>query len=499
MKFILKTIFWLFIFLNTPLFASIDNTKHNLSTTSTGTIKAQSETEICVFCHIPHRANVDGKPLWNRSMPTSTYTMYNSDYLKRMGYAVENDLGTTNNTPGALSRQCLSCHDGTVAVGAVSVLHTLTDQTIAMAGVEADGTMPSTATGYIGTDLTMHHPVGIIYNPAPTKIFDDGTTRTMELKVSPDSPIRIFNYAGNNYVECSSCHDPHKDNDKFLRVDTGANLAQNVAATCTACHEKIDWVGSVHQSPPVGSPDYTDATLIANYGTAKIADISCSNCHMPHNAGGTPYLNRQVHEQTCFQGASSTTVGAACHGDNIGTAVDIESELKKNYAHPVISALYPGTGNHTNLDTLYGTGIVDPNGGGGIDWANNKHTSCMDCHNPHKSKPTTRVSNNPLDPNYWYPTTPTNLTSASGVLAGVTGVEPSWPTEWLQPNIFQTTEAATKEYQICFKCHSYWGIGDTINGISSTHFTPSSNYTVPMTDVAWSMNINNKSGHPVVI
>jgi hypothetical protein len=58
---------------------------------------------------------------------------------------------------------------------------------------------------------------------------------------------------------------------------------------------------------------------------------------------------------------------------------------------------------------------------------------------------------------------------------------------------------AEKEYQICFKCHSYWGMGTALKGINTSGYMSKSDITVPLTDVAWEMNINNKSGHPVVI
>jgi uncharacterized protein with PQ loop repeat len=59
-------------------YAGIVNTKHNMSITGPGGIKATTETEICVFCHIPHNAQ-PGRPLWNHDMPGSAYTMYTSE------------------------------------------------------------------------------------------------------------------------------------------------------------------------------------------------------------------------------------------------------------------------------------------------------------------------------------------------------------------------------------------------------------------------------------
>lgn len=478
--------------------AGIVNTKHNLSVSNTaGTVKAQSEAEVCVFCHIPHQNRPLGKPLWNRSMPASSYTMYDSDYLKRMGYpAVASDLGTDNDTPGALSRQCLSCHDGTVAVGAVYKLRRvwMGVDLVAMDGVDGSGMMPTTATGFIGTDLRIHHPVGIEYDPTVTKNFDVGT-RTMELRtvtdVETNTDVKLFEYGGKKYVECSSCHDPHKENEKFLHVDSGANHGQNFFNTCTSCHTKTDWIGSVHQSPP-GTPVYTDPDLIARYGTDKMSDLGCANCHTPHNAEGIPYLNRKVLGNTCFQGAASDIPSATCHG--VGGAKDIESVLSRQYVHPVIASSDPADPTHTNLDALYGTGNLDPLGIEGMNWDTNKHAVCMDCHNPHRAQPGTHV-----EAGSWYAPAGTSTNAVSNVLQGVPGIEPTWPSTWTQPTTFTTMESAEKEYQICFKCHSYWGIGSATNGINDSGHVSPSDPTVSLTDVAWEMNINNKSGHPVVI
>ena len=492
MRYILFGLFGFLLFVVIQLSASIVNTKHNLSISNTaGTVKATSETEVCVFCHVPHFAQPVGKPLWNRSMPTTDYVMYDSDYLRRMGYpSIAADLGTANDTPGALSRQCLSCHDGTIAVGAVSKLRYDYDgTTIAMAGVDPDGTIIDTAVGFIGTDLSHHHPVGAKYDTTISKTFGDGGIRSSELKATPDTPIKLYEYGGysGKYVECSSCHDPHKDNGKFLHYDSGANHAQNFVGTCTSCHEKTDWVGGAHQAPP-GTPTYTDAALIAKYGTGLVSELGCANCHVPQNGQGVRYLNRQVLEQTCFQGAASSEAGAKCHG--VGGAKDIKSILSRTYTHPVLAEdNLPGT-QHTNLDSLYGTGHLDPLAIKGMEWATNKHAVCMDCHNPHRAKPGTHVASGS-----WYsaPGTSTNL--VSNVLKGVPGIEPTWPTAWTQPTTFTTMAAAEKEYQICFKCHSYWGVGTATKGLSI--YTSAGG--TPLTDVAWEMNINNKSGHSVVI
>lgn len=476
----------IFLLMVSGVEAAIVNTKHNFSTTGVGTIKATGEQEVCIFCHIPHSAQ-EGTPLWNRSMPASAYTMYNSDYLRRMNYPTPTSLGNIVGSPGALSRQCLSCHDGTVAVGSVYLVRgtLLGSSQIVMNGVTGSGTIPTAATGYIGTDLRGHHPVGIEYNHALTKNFGNGS-RSMELLATPGSSIKLYTFGGKQYVECSSCHDPHTDQAaKFLRYSAGTSHGANVYGTCTSCHDKTNWTAGAHAT---ASNAYIDTTVNTTYGTSTVNSLGCVNCHKPHNGPGTPYLLRKIEENTCFQGAGSgTTSTVPCHGS--GGVKDIQTSLGRIYSHPVTDVTLQGS--HSNLDVFFGTNVVS-DGGTGVTWSANKHAECTDCHNPHQAK---AGSHTPAA--QWYPTTPSNLVNSSGPLTGVTGVEPSWPaTGWTQPTTFVTQESATKEYQICLKCHSYWGLGAASNGVSAYTITSQG---VPATDQAYEFNPKNRSSHPVVM
>jgi hypothetical protein len=519
------------------LLASIVNTRHNLSISNTVApldvndtiIKASTETEICVFCHVPHSARPVGAPLWNRSMPTTDYVMYESDYLRRMEYPIATSLGVDNDTPGALSRQCLSCHDGTIAVGAVHKLrYNVLTTPIDMVGVDGSGMIPDTAAGFIGTNLTKHHPVGIVFDDTKSYTFNDGSTRDMELVYDATSAIKLFEYPsepGKKYVECSSCHDPHKEgsntkleSNKFLRVDSEGSLGKNFYKTCISCHSKKEWSSggpnggpSVHHSPP-NDPSYADLDGAVNkeYGTTKISDLGCANCHVPHNGGSAAYLNRQAMAVTCFQGAASSEANAKCHGNpgitNVLTgSKEVKKAIEKLYTHPVYEV--SGDSNHTNLDVLYGyntsgTEMVDSGGVGGMSWGTNKHAMCMDCHNPHRARAGTHIETTyPGYPTTTYPygitrtvTQANDANKVSPALYGVTGVEPTWPSTWTQPTAFTTKESAEKEYQICFKCHSYYGLGSATNA-TTIYVSPSG---AKITDVAWEMNKNNKSGHPVV-
>lgn len=483
--------------------AGIVNTKHNFSTTGGGTIKATAEQELCVFCHIPHSAQAGTAPLWNRTMHADSYNMYDSDYLRRLNYPIATSLGTASNTPGAMSRQCLSCHDGTVAIGSVYLIRgtLLGSSQIAMSGVNPNGTMPATAQGYLGTDLRGHHPVGYEYDPSKSVAFGSGT-RTAELRNPPTAPIKLHEYpgyAGKKYIECTSCHDPHTENKKFLHVTGGTSHAANVVTTCIACHDKTMGGGPPTAHAAHGSPYFDTAVLAAynNGGGVNVATMYCINCHSPHKGNGKPYILRQVEQNTCYMGAASARNVSPCHGTGTRAAGnDVESILARTYGHPVNTT----DGVHTNLDTLYGTGNtrIDDTAGKGIKWSDSKHAECYDCHNPHRTGLNKHVD---IATN-WYPTTPSNSTGmAQGyALYAVNGVEPTWPTRWTQPTTFTTVEKSTKEYQICLKCHSYWGLGTAKPLRDGETNEPLSKHTgFFATDQGWEFNPYNRSAHPVVM
>ena len=460
--------------------AKIANTKHNLSSSGVGTIKATSETEICAFCHIPHDTRA-GKPLWNRETPATDY-MYKSEYMSRTNYATPNTLGMNKDEPGIISRQCLSCHDGTIAIGDIYMIRgsLLGDKVIDMIGLQSGDTLSLGDMGYLGTDLSIHHPVGVEYNPNNVKFFDIGS-KSIELQQPPLRDVRLYKYFGEDYIECSSCHDPHSENRKFLRVPTKSSYAQTIQTLCTNCHDKDGWSDSPHRN---AQNIYTDSEILRKYEVNNVAGLGCINCHTPHNGNGKPSLLRQVEQKTCFQGASSSISTAPCHG--MGGAKDVESILMRKYSHPVKDI----DGIHSNLDSLYGTGVPrEPIGSHGVSWDDSKHAECMDCHNQHKA---TAGTHTPVG--QWYPNNPTNR--VSNVLKGVAGVEPSWTPRGVQPDRFTTLASAEKEYQICLKCHSYWGLGRAENGVSNHYLAKEGIYA---TDQAFEFNPNNRSAHPVIM
>ena len=124
----------------------ITNTLHNLSISGPGTVKSTVEAEVCIFCHAPHKASKENPPLWNRSLSEANYIPYQSTSI----YA---NVGQ----PTGASKLCLSCHDGTVALGAIL---SLSGERPFEGGLRF---MPPGRT-LIGTDLSDDHPVSFVFN-----------------------------------------------------------------------------------------------------------------------------------------------------------------------------------------------------------------------------------------------------------------------------------------------------------------------------------------------
>ncbi len=303
---------------------SLVDSKHNLSVSGPN-IRASRETHICVFCHTPHSAN-PAAPHWNRPSSGAIYTPYSSSTAK-----------ATIGQPTGSSKLCLSCHDGTVALGMI----------ISKAPVEFAGGIHRMPRGRanLGTDLSDDHPVSFVYDPALAALNGElNSPATLDRDVRLDS---------DGMMQCTTCHDPHSDTfGKFLVKNNTAS------ALCLECHDKAEWLGSEHQASGatwngVGTDPwpYSDETTVdAN---------ACSSCHTSHGAGSDERLLLYAEEeQNCY----------SCHNGNVA-ASNIEAEFNKVSIHPVASTI----GVHDPAESL-----ANPP----------RHVECADCHDPHAAKST---------------------------------------------------------------------------------------------------------------
>ena len=311
--------------------AAMATGKHNLSVSGPGTVKAAAEDRICIFCHAPHNS-APSAPLWNRRTPGATYIPYTSSTAKAGA-----------GQPTGASLLCLSCHDGTIALG--DVLNRTT--AITMAGGVT--TMPASSASRLGTDLSGDHPVSIAYTAS--------LAATRGELVAPSTLTGRVRLDAGGRLQCTSCHDPHDDsNGKFLVMSNQAS------ALCQTCHVKNYWSSSNHRlsnktwngSGPNPWPHTSGTTVAAN---------ACESCHRPHAAGGRKWiLNAAAEENNCYP----------CHNANVA-AKNIQTEFtSKPSIHPVAST----------------TGVHDP-----VEPAvvQSRHVECVDCHNPHASNATNGI------------------------------------------------------------------------------------------------------------
>jgi hypothetical protein len=498
--------------------ADVRNTKHNLSTSGPGPVKAPAggESQICVFCHTPHAAeNIPAAPLWNRKLSAAaTYTTYTSSSIE--ANAAELAAG-----PGGSSKLCLSCHDGTMALGNVNVLNGNVNPTIALDNT-AGGKMPAgsgTDTGFtrnLGVNLTNDHPISFTYNAALATAdgelrTPDGTTvGTRSPGVKPKLPLEA------GQMQCSTCHDPHlretdatKGSAKFLRLNRfqespplGGSFSETGDILCLACHDKAGqtWALSAHANSLVATQTVgtsTIATLREFPTNLPVWKAACLSCHDTHTVQGARRLLREgtdstavpkaggnsAIEETCYQCHSALGTSILT---NVATVPNIKSDFTLTGATarrmPITDADQQtsgseahdiGTGTDAFEGTKRGKDFVESPVQLGKGALSNRHVECTDCHNPHRVTKKRLFSADATTADaagtHNHATGHTNI--ASGVLRGTTGVE---PTGWAGvafgnpasgftlkrgdggSNASTAVGSAwvTREYQVCLKCHS---------------------------------------------
>jgi predicted CXXCH cytochrome family protein len=360
--------------------------KHDLGPAGTSPVKGGLSAP-CLYCHAPHSGVSGNTPLWNQKLTTQTFTAYQS--------TTYHESGSPQTLLGSDSNLCLSCHDGSIAPG----------QTVAYGTFAMTGNL--NAMDNFGKDLSSSHPFSLVL---PLRDSPNLVATLYSQGVTADATGSVKLVKGN--IECTTCHNAHVEaNDKvignFLELD-GSN-----GQLCLACHEirnrtvnnqtnyLAGWKTSVHAT--VANKTANQPTLSLG-GYATVAQNACASCHMEHNAPGGARLLRGKNENACVK----------CHsgGSNVSPTVpNVFAEFAKP-GHPFSTA----GGTHDAAETI----LLNQN----------RHATCVDCHNPHSAeKVASFISPTPLRPSQ-------NGVEGISATNGITVLNP-----------------AVNQYENCLRCH----------------------------------------------
>lgn len=396
---------------------------HNMGPGSPGPVSGGLPA--CQFCHAPHSGlnstNLPNLPLWSQKLSTETnYTLYSNPAM--VNTVLEPTLGSASNL-------CLSCHDGTIAAGT----------SVPYGSIQMTGSMNAQDL-FVGT-LQAMHPFNF---QLPLNCSNDNVLASLCSGTTGNNAVQLIN--GN--VQCNSCHNPHV---QFTDPVQGDFLVMNNAdsAMCLSCHisqpgqfaaasahistavsaSTATNTGNASPGTPRASTQYNAFTQwrTSIHGTAvhKVAknakevgpylsvnQNACMSCHSNHNApGGPDLLNGPVPANPNMDAATADCISCHNGGSNLSPAIpNVFAEFAKT-GHP-----FPTTSNkHASNESVV--------------LQNDRHATCVDCHNPHAAQQTSSFASTTIRP---------SETGTMGVSAtdGNTQVDP-----------------ATNQYEICLRCH----------------------------------------------
>lgn len=450
--------------------ATVAGTKHNFSSLSPADVKTTDTTEICVFCHTPHNSNPTG-PIWNKQDTGSTYNVYESQTLA----ATLSPNSPTLGQPTGSSKLCLSCHDGTIAIGSLlnqPGKHMAGTVNVTGPNITA-GKISSASTSYIGSDLRDDHPISFQYSlayPANTEIKDNASL-----------PAGVKLDSGNN-VQCTSCHDPHGTVFPKFVVASLEN-----GGLCLACHDKRYWttMPSVHGTSTAtwngtGINPWHEDMGAAGFDNDTLAIQSCLACHRSHNGASGKNLLKGTNPGTSAIEAEEWTC-LNCHNGNVAVN-NVEPQFNYMYKHDVkgVSGLH--------MPSRLNAG--EPARETAANLGNNRHAECADCHNSHASKTGNHtiggVNGNIIG---------SNVLGSWGVKPAPWGAAGNPALTYTATDFISLTPGSDNlEGYLCLKCHSYYAYGSLPPNVPSGNADGS---LVVQSDPTADFNINNMGFHPV--
>lgn len=372
----------------------------------------------------------------------------------------------------------------------------------------------------------------------------------------PLLPLEPTGPGGSGQVQCGTCHDPHLAEQKFLRLKrfqlaapTGGQFNENLDQICLACHPKlgISWAESAHANPLTADEQYLpDAAARRNFpSSTQVWQAACLNCHDTHSVQGSRRLLREgvegqqvgtgsgayrpgsaitpadtvsAIESTCYQCHDNPLSGTRVIAEATGMVPNVKSEFERTVRMPIATS--EQLRNKREVHDIVDSDFIESPELLGKNNPEYRHVECTDCHNPHRVRrankfygKTTSTGDGALrthTPGGTVAMKGADGNVASGVLRGTWGVEPvfgptssTWPQLPIDfivkkgdPGLNTSTDRnktyLTREYQLCFKCHSNYSNSDDFkafpalgNTVGGTAGTPSSrNYLSRYTNVA---------------
>jgi len=219
--------------------ATVVSSKHDMRGSITFGTRVTSSTtsQVCVFCHHPHRGqgNAQNALLWNISDTSATYQTYaKTSTITSIGIETSGDNVGAQGGPDNASVYtllCMGCHDGQGSSN--SFIRDTVDGTV--------GTHPPsiTSSANLGTTLVDDHPVDFVYPDAGTA--GDVRSATNGNVTGANSVVYplFSNGASNNQytMQCATCHDVHNGGSpkvQFMRGGTNDVIANS--QICIDCH-----------------------------------------------------------------------------------------------------------------------------------------------------------------------------------------------------------------------------------------------------------------------
>lgn len=244
---------------------------HDFTSSTNGAVQTDPNASICIFCHIQHRpgsaapSTGSTRLLWNHKLSSQSFSW--SDTTKTQGGTT---LPTNLGSWAGSSKNCLSCHDGTVSVGDVyrgsfpassfvggtayangtGTVPNWTGSAVDSSGKATASYLKIGATG----DMKGNHPVGIPYPYQQASSTYNGITTgtSVDLTDYVAQPVNVKLFtnsagdvlqgaqAGLTGIECASCHDAHNKHTKDSRLlrDFYTASGGQPSQLCLDCHNK---------------------------------------------------------------------------------------------------------------------------------------------------------------------------------------------------------------------------------------------------------------------